>query len=318
MTRPRARKPTPGKPGAGKPTPGKPAAGKRPRGKPSERNPFYARLPRLAWLFIALAIIGTVVFIRIYPATRPPSDHWPPRAAIVDQLYNLQPNLPFIAEVTGELEDYGFQVSLHQGDEIDVDFYRELPTHGYSLLVLRVHSGLLGAGEQAYPPTLLFTNEEYSRHSHRAEQVFDRLAMGRPGPGQPGVFGITPTFVTGSMGGTFDDTVVILMGCGGIYLEDMAEAFIQKGASAYVAWDHSVLLSYVDDATPYLIRELCSQQATMKQVVDRTMSAFGPDPDHGARLQYYPPGIGDKTLAELAHIEFPREDDTTDSPEDND
>ena len=308
MTRSRARKPTPGKH----------RPGKHPRGKRPEGKPFFARLPRLAWVLIALAVVGTVVFIRLYPTTSPPSDSLGvPRAAIVDQLYNLQENPYFIAEVTAELEEYGFAVSLHQGDDIDVDFYRSLPTHGYRLLVLRVHSGLLGEEGQVHTPTQLFTNEPYSRHIHQTDQAAGRLAMGMPDPRQPGLFSIGPTFVTDRMLGAFDDTVVILMGCGGIYLQDMAEAFIQKGASAYIAWDLNVVLHYVDDATPFLIRQLCHEQATIQQALERTMAAYDSDPKYGARLEYYPSGIGDKTLEELANIESPAEDDTTAPPAKN-
>ena len=297
----------------------RPGDRKRLRTGPTGPERSLRRLHWSTWLLVGLAVAGAAVLVHsqlpAWPHGRSPG---PPRAAIVDQLYNLQPNPAFISGVTGELEQYGFQVHLHQGDDIDVDFYRDLPTHGYRLIVLRVHSGLLGEGEQAHTPTLLFTNEEYSPRRHEFEQVSGRLAYGVPGPGQPGLFGIAPTFVTHSMKGTFDDTVVVLMGCGAIYLEDMAAAFIQKGASAYIAWDLSVLLHYVDEATPYLIRQLCSEGATIQQAVDRTMSAFGPDPKYEAQLMYYPSEIGDKTVEELARIEFPAEDDTTAPPADHD
>ena len=51
------------------------------------------------------------------------------KAAIIDQLYILRPNQAFIDEATGVLEDYGFSVDLYQGDEVTVDFFRELPSH---------------------------------------------------------------------------------------------------------------------------------------------------------------------------------------------
>jgi len=231
--------------------------GKQPGGKHAEGKPPKKGLPWFAWLFIALAIAGVVVLVRIYPMGQPsPNNPGKPRAAIVDQLYNLQPNEAFVANVTMELEEYGFAVDLYQGDEVTVDFYRELPTHGHKLIVFRAHSGLLGGGDFYIPKTVLFTNEVYSADRYPTEQAFDRLLMGGPGPGQPILFGITASFVTHSMKGEFDDTAIIVMGCGGIYLEDMAKAFVDKGASAYLAWDASVLLPYVDDATIYLIGQL--------------------------------------------------------------
>ena len=134
--------------------------------------------------------------------------------------------------------------------------------------------------------------------------------MGGPGPGQPVMFGITASFVTRSMRGEFDDTAIIIMGCGGIYLEDMAKAFIDKGASVYLAWDASVLLPYVDDATLYLIGQLCSENTTVEDAVDRTMRIKGSDPEYEAELEYYPSGTGNRTLEELIQMESNAADDT--------
>ena len=276
-------------------------------GRQAEGKPPKKGLPWFAWLFIALAIAGAVVLVRVYPLSQPSPDNvGKPRAAVVDQLYNLQPNEDFIAEITNELEEYGFAVDLYQGDEIIVDFYRELPTHGHKLIIFRAHSGLLSG----IPKTVLFTNEEYSPDRYPTEQLFDQLLMGAAGPGQPVMFGITASFVTRSMKGGFDDTVIIIMGCGGIYLPDLAQAFIDKGASVYLAWHLSVLLQYVDDATLYLIGQLCSENATVEEAVDRTMHVIGPDPEYEAELQYYPSGTGNRTLEELIQMEFETGDGT--------
>ncbi|MGA2670364.1 MAG: hypothetical protein ABSF21_02955, partial [Dehalococcoidia bacterium] len=224
------------------------------------------------------------------------------KAAIVDQLSSFQENEAFITNVTSELENYGFEVDLYQGDNITVDFYRGLSGRGYKLIVFRAHSGLLGEDEEVYYKTTLFTNENYTTTSHVTEQLDDRLVMASVGAGYPMVFGIPPKFISESMKGKFDNTVIIMMGCSGIYLTDLAEAFIGKGASAYLAWDGSVELDYVDEATAYLIGQLCSENATIKEAVDSTMSVIGTDPKHGAELKYYPyypSGTGDKTLEEL-------------------
>jgi len=114
-------------------------AKKQVKGKPTKRG-----WPWFAWLLIALAIAGVVVIVRIYPMGQPSPDNvGKPRAVIVDQLSSFRENEAFITEVTGELEDYGFEVDLYQGDNITVDFYRQLPTHGYKLIIFRAHSGLL-------------------------------------------------------------------------------------------------------------------------------------------------------------------------------
>ncbi|MGB5925373.1 MAG: hypothetical protein WBH01_04690 [Dehalococcoidia bacterium] len=270
-------------------------AKKQSKGKPRKRG-----LPRFAWLLIALGIAGVVVFVRLYPMGQPsPNNGGELRAVIVDQLSSMRENEAFVTNITEELEDYGFKVDLYQGDEITVDFYRQLPAQGYELIIFRAHSGLLAEDEVTIAQTTLFTNEEYNQLKHYAEQLDDRLVMARVGEGYPMVFGIPPKFIRESMKGEFDDAVVIMMGCSGIFLRDLAEAFVDKGASVYVAWNGSVELYYVDDATPYLMRQLCSGNLTIKEAMDSTMDVIGPDPEHGAGLKCYPSGSDDKKLEEL-------------------
>jgi hypothetical protein len=281
-------------------------AKKQSKGKPPKKG-----LPWFAWLLIALGIAGAVAFIRIGPLDWHFPDHaGNATAAIIDQLSSLQENDDLIGNVTKELEDYGFEVDLFQGDNITVDFYRRLPTYGYKLIIFRAHSGILEQDGEVMLRTVLFTNEEYSESRYALEQVYGQLAMGRAHAGARMMFGITSGFVRAEgvigqatdMEGRFDDTVIIMMGCSGIAMEDMARAFVDKGAPIYLAWDRSVDLYYVDEATPYLIRQLCSEELTIREAVDNTMDVIGPDPNYGAELRYYyDPGshIGDKTLEEL-------------------
>jgi hypothetical protein len=270
-------------------------AKKQVKGKPPKRG-----LPWFAWLVIALAIAVIVTFVRIYPMGQPSPDNMgKPKAAIVNQLSSLPGSEVFVAEVTEELEGYGFEVDLYQGDEITVDFYCGLPTHGYKLIIFRAHSGLLAEDEEIKDRTVLFTNEEYSESNHVVEQLNDRLVMARVGEGYPMVFGIPPKFISESMEGRFDDAVVIMMGCSGLFSRDLAKAFVDEGASVYLAWNGSVELYYVDEATPYLMRQLCSGNLTIKEAVGSTMDVIGPDPEHKAVLKYYPLHNGDKTLEEL-------------------
>lgn len=268
--------------------------------KQTKGKPLLRGLPWFVWLFIALAIAGIVAFVRTYPIGQPAPDNLAkPGAAIIDQLSSFQENEGFITEVTGELEDYGFEVDIYQGNNITVDLYRQLPSYGYDLIIFRAHSGLIGSKEESIERTCLFTNEPYSEMRHVAEQLGDQLAMARMDEYHPWVFGIGDEFVTQSMEGEFDNAVIIMMGCSCLYLPDLATAFVDKGASVYLAWDASVELDYVDKATLYLTGQLCSEKLTVKEAVNNTMSVIGPDPKYRAVLQYYPSGKGDKTVEEL-------------------
>jgi hypothetical protein len=224
------------------------------------------------------------------------------RAVIVDQLSSIQKNDAFVTNVTWELEEYGFEVDLYQGVSITVDFYRQLAARGYRLIIFRAHSGLLAENEVTQDRTVLFTNEEYNQLDYWDDQLRDRLVMARVSDRYPMVFGIPPKFITESMQGRFDDAVVIMMGCSGLFMRDLAEAFVDKGASIYVAWNGSVELYYVDEATAYLVRQLCSGNMTVKEAIASTMDVIGPDPEHKAGLDYYPSypsDSGDRTLQEL-------------------
>jgi hypothetical protein len=218
-----------------------------------------------------------------------------PQAAIVDQLYNLQPNEALISEVTQQLEDYGFGVDLYKGDEVTVDFYRDLPSYGYSLVIFRVHSGILGPQGRMIERTRLFTNEPYSETKHVTEQLTEQLVKARINEHYPWVFGIESRFIKASTEGRFRDTVVIVMGCATLYLDDMAEAFIQKGASTYLGWDATVGLGHIDKATSTLITNLCAD-LTIHKAVAETMNVVGPDPDYFAYLRYYPGESGNQTI----------------------
>ncbi len=242
------------------------------------------------------------------PPASPPNDAATPssdlpKAVIIDQLCVLQPNQAFLNQLTLELEDYSFEVDLYQGDEITVDLYRNLPDLDYKLIIFRAHSGLLSGQGEVVNKTSLFTNEPYSETKHIKEQLSDQLAKARIDKNHPYVFSIRDKFITQSMKGEFNNTVIIMMGCSCLHIEDLARAFIDQGASAYLAWDATVDLGYVDKATPYLMEQLCANNLTVKKAVSNTMNTIGPDPLYGARLKYFPPQSGDKTLKELLNLQ---------------
>jgi len=251
----------------------------------------------LARVLLVLLTASLFVFPACSETHRTPAELL--RAAIIDQLYSIQPNKAFIRETTDVLGACGFEVDLYQGDEVNVDFYRQLPGCGYKLIIFRAHSGLLGSKGKIVKRTCLFTNEPYSESKHISEQLSDQLAMARIDEHHPWVFGIGSEFVTQNMKGEFDNALIIMMGCSCIYLPDLAEAFVEKGASAYLAWDASVSLDYVDKATLYLIKQLCVEKVTTKKAVTSTMNVVGPDPKYKAVLKYFPQSSGDETLEQL-------------------
>ena len=256
------------------------------------------------YLFIALMLLATATFALASGGCQPSSiPASPARAAIVDQLYVLESNPAFVEETREILESYGFAVDLWQGEEVTVDFYRELPKLGYKLIVFRVHSGLLLSLVHAHiepsETTYLFTGELYATTSYVSEQLTDRVSNAMMTTEYPLVFAVNSEFIREVMEDSFDNSVILMMGCESFYLDDMAEAFLEKGASAYLGWSNVVSLKYVDEATLSLLSNLCSANMTVEQGIDQTMTDVGYDPYFHAYLKYNPAGSGGHTISEL-------------------
>jgi hypothetical protein len=221
-----------------------------------------------------------------------------PVAAIVDQLSLTYPNQTFIERATSILKQAGYSVDYYPGKNVTVEFYRNLAMHGYSLIILRVHSGLVPGTRYVG----FFTSERYDQSKYVQEQLWNQLwkAVYSNEDVAKGItyFGISPYFVTGSMNGKFENTVIIMMGCNGLTYTPMAEAFIEKGAKAYIGWNGSVSASYTDEATANLLQHLILERQTIGQAVENTDKQVGADPVYNSLLTYYPPKVGEQTITQ--------------------
>jgi hypothetical protein len=216
------------------------------------------------------------------------------KAAIVDQ-GSLSPvagpNPDFIETTTNILRQAGYTTDYYSGEKVTVEFYRNLPTHGYSIIILRVHSSAAALEGKEYVefPVSLFTSEKYTSTKYVWEQSTDQLVIASFSmPQPPYYFAITPEFVTSSMNGKFQNSIIVMMGCEGVSNTKMAEAFIKKGAKTYISWNKSVSVSHTDLATTHLLQHLITERQTIKQAVNITMEEVGPNPIDNSILLYYP------------------------------
>jgi hypothetical protein len=265
------------------------------------------RKKRLLWLSIALAVFSLIIIwvVWLSSSSLHTQAQLTPKAAIIDQLYLDNPNQNMTQTITQYLEDYGFQVDIYQGNDVTVNFYRNLAKDGYNLIIIRGHSGAMryeNVSERNSTGTYLFTTESYSTLKYPIEQLNGEIVEASLESDQPSFFAIGPKFITNNIKGKFNNTVVIIDGCSGLYSQDLANAFIAKGATAYLAWDAYVHLDYVDTATLSLINNLCSTNVTVAKAVDLTMIGNGPDPESNAALKYYPNDIGNLSVRELTKI----------------
>jgi flagellar basal body-associated protein FliL len=210
------------------------------------------------------------------------------KAVIVDHLSLTAPNETFTQTAATILTKANYTVDYYSGEKVTVNFYRNLPTGGYKLIILRVHSALDANGQ---PPLTLFTSEFLDSRRHVNEQLTDQLqgVVFLPyKPGDKAYFGIPPKFIRQSIKGELSNSLIIAMGCDGLTYTDMAEAFIEKGAKAYISWNGSVSASHTDQTTTCLLKHLITQKETIKQSVENTMKEVGPDPASESVLGYYP------------------------------
>lgn len=211
----------------------------------------------------------------------------PFKSAIIDQLSLSHPNQDFVEESIDILRESGFSIYYYEGDRCTVELLRSLPTHGFNLIILRVHSSVAQLKEEEFKeiPVIFFTSESYSTSKYVSEQLTDQLTCGSLDlPNPPYYFTIRPKFVTYSMEGEFHNTTIITMGCNGATNLKMAVAFIRKGAKAYIGWDNPVDIHRTDTATICLLNYLLIQKKTFCEAIESTNEDIGPDPVYGSEF----------------------------------
>ncbi len=192
----------------------------------------------------------------------------PPKAAIIDQLYDEMPNEIFHQKATEYLEAAGYEVDIFTTKDVTVDFYKNLPTMNYKLVVVRTHGTESNTGDDV----VLFTGERYTDDKYITEQLLGQVKKATPlleivyrandnsssewiivndtyrylkSPAdqseraQNEFFAISPKSVE-SMNGQFQDTIFILGGCDTMSNPSMSKALIEQGGSEVFGWDDTV------------------------------------------------------------------------------
>jgi len=244
-------------------------------------------------------------FSRSPSSQEPAVQTLPFKAAIVDHLgITGWPNQSFVNRSTTILESAGFDVDYYSGEKVTVDFYKDLPSHGYGLIVLRVHSAWLRV-EKGKEGVTLFTSEPYEEGKYADYRGLVIAYFSR----DERYFGVGPGFIR-ALNGSFTQSIVIMMGCNGLRNpeDDMAKAFVEKGARVYISWSLEVLAGHTDTATTRLLEHLLLEKQTVKDAVGETMSEVGPDPffnvkngyEKNSTLLYYPEEAGSYVIQDNA------------------
>lgn len=231
------------------------------------------------------------------------SEHRELRAAIVDQLALTEPDPDFASAATRTLEQAGYTVDYYPGEQVTVEFYRDLPTLKYDLLVMRAHTARFEAESLTLSDPVrrqqvldafgqdvfFFTAEPYDKTKYAEERANFRLFAVRYRQGGDTLyFGVTPYFIQSSMQGSFDGATIIMMGCDGLLFENTPKALVERGAKAVIGWDSLVSATETDAATERLLQHLAAEGLPLGEAVQKTMAEVGKDPSYGASLRVYP------------------------------
>lgn len=213
-------------------------------------------------------------------------------AAIVDQLSATEPNSTFLNEATQALEAAGYKVDYYPSEQVTVDLFHRLQDRGYGILVLRTHATAAkpesGSTRWTQPTVGIFTNELYVPGNHWADIASGGLSRVAYTPEQWNTthqtwYAIRPAFVH-DQPGRFAGTWVIAMGCRTLDNSSMADAFLMKGAGAYVGWNKNVTADWSDATAAFLLQQVLVQNRTVEQAV-QDAEARGPDPVFGATME---------------------------------
>lgn len=227
-------------------------------------------------LIIAVVLLSVIVVSYFaYNFFFPSGGRGEGNVAILDSLYLMDPNQDFLDKANQTLSSSGFKVDVYLGGNVTVELFRKLPSLGYKLIVLRVHT--------AYDPEIVaFFTGTYADGKYLLEQIREEVRIGNVTGKR--FYVVTPALFQDLIGSTsFKNSIVIVDSCFGLNGTSMAEAFIEKGASAYIAWNQGVFSKYSDDATLALLENL-AKGMDVKQAVENVPE----DQDFGSMLSFYP------------------------------
>lgn len=255
---------------------------------------FSNRTLALASTILVILIVGAVLLSRLF--WQPPTVEFPFRAAIVDQLSSEFPNDDYTVSgsVPNMLRNAGFNVSYFGSENVNVAFYKELARLNYGIIVLRTHSA------QRETETLvdLFSSERFDTGKYDSELENGLVTVGYYS-WNPSIryFTIPPKFIE-SLTDRFPKSIVIAMGCNTLNATctETAEAFIRKGAIAYVGWTGLVATPHTDAETIKLLHGFLNESKTLDQAVRATES----DLDYSnSKMAYYPNVVANLSLSSL-------------------
>jgi hypothetical protein len=203
------------------------------------------------------------------------------------------------------LQNHGFNVSYYN-ETLDVNFFKNLATSNYGLIILRDHSALRNDSSTVD----LFTSERYVPGVHDQDLGNGLLALGEFYYKPSEQYLVLSSLFVENLPGRFPNSIVIAMGCQSLKpgCQQMAQAFLDKGAKAYIGWSDIVFPPDTDTETMRLIRMLLDENMTIGDAVRGTHTytySGTPSPYSNeiinvkSEMRFYPQSQDPLTVSEL-------------------
>ena len=178
-------------------------------------------------ILIFILVIAALSFVSINMTHRP-------IAVINDQLSGEHGPSPIGALISNA----GYDVTIYNDQDATVNSLKSL-SEKTNLIVLRVHSSI------HHGNIWVFTGEPYSNEKHSIDQLVDNVHKAKTHPDGTYLFDLSS--------GVFSDHVpelngaqVLILGCDAAASNDLANVFLEKGASSFISWDGPVSLDLTD------------------------------------------------------------------------
>ncbi len=239
-----------------------------------------------------------------------------PRAVIIDQLSEEIPNEKFQKKAIKIFEDAGYKVDLVEGQNVTVDFYKNLPSMNYKYIVLRSHAI---AKENSDSPVIIFTGEPYSTEKYITEQLLGHVKRAAPlgvrefsaqvpegnwitvndtyryfeqpakyeSYAENEFFAISPKLVDELMVGKFPSSIILLGGCSTLSNPSMAKSLIKRGASTVVGWDGLIGSIHNDRALLAILEETVTNNVEIKDAINSHMKKLDSIPNWNVNLKSF-------------------------------
>jgi hypothetical protein len=219
------------------------------------------KLGRKRWIVFSVILVLIIALGLVFSSSLlRPQAKFPLTAVIIDQLAADFPDPSFVSNVNSTLQNHGFNVTYYN-EILDVNFFKSLASSNYGLIILRDHSALRNDSSTVD----LFTSERYVPGAHDQDLENGLLALGefyyKPGE----LYFVLSSLFVENLQGHFPSSIVVAMGCQSLKpgCEQMAQAFLDKGAKAYIGWSDVVFPQDTDTETTRLISMLLNENLTI-------------------------------------------------------